>query len=120
MITKEFQKECDEWLNPMGYSLHANTQDSLMYSCNKPDADWPWPIIECWLNENKSTIEKRCQLIGCGQIGLIHTVIGPISFRHPNINRFVAELRYASNCIQSMSTNPLAKHYVKNLMAEME
>ena len=120
MITNEFKKQCDEWLNPIGYSLHVETRESLMYSYNEPDSVWPWPIIECWLEENKVGFDKRCKLIACGKIGLIQIKIGPISFKHPNMNEFVAKLRYVSNCIQSISTNPLAKHYIKNLMAEME
>ena len=36
--------KCDEWLNPMGYSLHASTNSSLLYSHDNLSLDWPFGL----------------------------------------------------------------------------
>lgn len=107
--------KCDEWLNPMGYSLHVSTNSSLLYSHDNISLDWPWPVIECKIRqEDKDRIVVN--LIGGGDSGLMKISIENLSFKHPDINRFIANLRYISNCVQNMRSNPLAQYHINNLM----
>lgn len=111
------KERCDVWLKPLGYSLHAAARGALMYSYDNPDANWPWPIIRCTL-QNDGNIDV--DLIMCGSTGLISGGINNISFEHPDIKIFISELRYVSNCIQSMHKNPIAKYHFNNLLNELE
>lgn len=111
--------KCDEWLNPMGYSLQTSTNLSLLYSHDNPSLYWPWPVIECKIEqENKDRIIVN--LAGGGDNGLINISIKNLSFNHPDIIRFIANLRYISNCVQSMGSNSLAQYYINNLMNELK
>lgn len=113
------KNKCDEWLNPMGYSLHASTNIGLMYSNNEPDANWPWPIITCRIEPNKVGYDIRVDLMAGGDSGLMQTEIKRLSFKHPNIIDFISDLRYVANCVQSMRSNPIAQHYIKGLKNEL-
>ena len=114
-----FRQECDAWLAPLGYSLHAITNTSIMYS-HEPDAIWPWPIVECWFESIDGNVSKNCRLLSTGNLGLIDARIGPISLKHPSMKDFIAKLRYLSNCIQSSRTNPIAQHHIRNLQNDYE
>lgn len=119
-VQHKIKARCDEWLNPMGYSLHVSTQMSLMYSNDNPDANWPWPIVECCISGKTFDNRIEVNLIAGGRIGLCSIRTNNLQFRHPNIKELIARLRYISNCIQSASTNPLAQYHIKNLIQEME
>ena len=115
--TNRIKERCDAWLNPLGYSLHAAARGALMYSFDDPDEHWPWPIIQCNLHDDDRI---SVDLIMSGQIGLISGGINSISFEHPEIKRFIAELRFVSNCIQTMSTNGISKWHFNCLLQAWE
>lgn len=116
---RTFRQECDDWLKPLGYSLNVTTNTSIIYS-HYPDANWPWPHIECWFESTNGNVSKHCRLLANGRLGLIKASIGPLSLKHPSIKDFIADLRYLSNCVQSSDTNPIAKHHIQNLRNDYE
>ena len=111
--------KCDKWLNPMGYSLHFSTPTCLAYSNNDIDVNWPWPLIVCKINPNDDNHKITVDLKAGGNTGLMEITIKDLSFEHPSIKDFISDLRYMSNCVQSMRTNPIAQHYRKALRDEM-
>lgn len=113
IINEEFKQECDAWLKPLGYSINATTNNSIIYT-HYPDDTFPWPHIECW-QESTNSYGKRCRLLAGGRLGLINASIGPISLNHQSIKRFIAYLRYFSNCVQNSHSNPIAQHHIQNL-----
>lgn len=115
--------KCDEWLNPMGYSLHASTSESLIYSNDNPDINWPWPIIYCKIEPNEDLIKIVVDLVAGGSSlnnGLMQIEINGLSFKHPNIVSFISDLRYISNCVQSIRSNPIARFYIKEFNKELQ
>lgn len=112
--------KCDTWLNPMGYSLHFSTPIYLAYSNNNIDLDWPWPLVICKVNPNDNSHKITVDLQAGGNTELMRITIKDLSFEHPSIKDFISDLRYISNCVQSMRTNPIAQHFRKNLRAELE
>lgn len=112
--------KCDTWLNPMGYSLHFSTSTYLAYSNNSIDSDWPWPLIVCKVNPNDESHKITVDLQAGGNTELMQITIKDLSFEHPSIKDFISDLRYMSNCVQSMRTNLIAQHFRKNLRAELE
>ena len=112
--------KCDTWLNPMGYSLHFSTPTYLAYSNDNIDSDWPWPLIICKVNPNDNEHKITVDLKAGGNTELMQITIKDLSFGHPRIKDFISDLRYVSNCIQSMRKNPIAQHFRKNLRAELK
>lgn len=114
---KEIERQCDEWLKPMNYSCGCISGNCLIYTSNNPSADWPWPSIRCYFNENN---QIDVILVMSNRKTLIKAEIGPIQFKHPDIKEFISQLRYLANCCDSMFTNNLAEWHVNNLLQELE
>ena len=110
--------QCDTWLNPMGYSLHFSTPTYLAYSNDAIDLNWPWPLIICKVDPNDHRI--IVDLKAGGNTALMQLPINAFSFDHPYLQDFISDLRYISNCVQSMRKNPIAQHYRKVLREELK
>lgn len=57
---------------------------------------------------------------GGGQTGMIQPIIEGVAFENPYIVDFISNLRYVSNCIQSMFSNSLAQFHLNNLKMELQ
>ena len=111
--------KCDTWLNPMGYSLHYSTPTYLAYSNNSIDLVWPWPLILCKVEPNDCNHTITVDLVAGGNTELMQIAIKDLSFEHPDIKDFISDLRYISNCIESIGKNPIAQFFRKKLREEL-
>lgn len=112
--------QCDTWLNPMGYSLHFSTPTYLAYSNDTIDLNWPWPLIICKVAPNDCNHRITVDLKAGGNTGLMQITIKDLPFEYPDVKDFISDLRYISNCVQSMRKNPIAQHYIKVLRGELK
>ena len=112
--------KCDTLLTPMGYSLHFSTSTYLAYSNDVIDLDWPWPLIMCKVDPNDCNHRITVDLAAGGNIGLMQITIKDLPFEYDDIKDFISDLRYISNCVQSMRKNPIAQHYIKVLRGELK
>ena len=106
--------KCDTWLNPMGYSLHYSTPTYLAYSNNSIDLVWPWPLILCKVEPNDCNHTITVDLVAGGNTELMQIAIKDLSFEHPDIKDFISDLRYISNCIESIGKTLLRSFLEKS------
>ena len=112
--------KCDTWLNPMGYSLHFSTPTYLAYCNDAIDSNCPWPLIICKVDPKDCYHRITVDLAAGGNTELMQITIKGLSFEHPYVKDFISDLRYISNCVQSMRKNPIAQHYIKVLREEIK
>ena len=89
---KDFEKECNDWLNPLDYYIHSfNPQRTwIMYSHN--DIFGNYPAIECAIDENGN---KSCELMGGNKYKyFIRTISGKLSFKHKDIENYIKYFKY--------------------------
>lgn len=80
----DFKKECDEWLNPLGYTIYSigSGGNNLEYSSIEPGK----PSINCFIRGS----EKKCKLVGGSNCKLFITLrSGELMFKHPDIERWI-------------------------------
>lgn len=81
-----FQKECIEWLEPFGYSVHSRTGSGTSLTFTNHDAEHS-PAIKCWINHSG---ERRAKLNSAGEFKLFLSLqSGDIQFKHPDIQRYI-------------------------------
>lgn len=119
-LQRLIKDKCDTLLTPMGYSLHFSTSTYLAYSNDVIDLDWPWPLIMCKVDPNDCYHRITVDLAAGGNTGLMQITIKDLPFEYPDVKDFISDLRYISNCVQSMRKNPIAQHYIKVLRGELK
>ena len=92
----------------------------LAYSNDAIDLNWPWPLIICKVDPNDRNHRITVDLVAGGNTKLMQITIKDLSFEHPDVKDFISDLRYISNCVQSMRNNPIAQYYRKALREELK
>lgn len=87
---KTFREECTEWLAPLGYSIHSHGTDDRFFAFWNTDEPYS-PFIICTHELNG---EKRCRLRGTILKMLIQMQVSNLSFKHPDIERFIRAFRH--------------------------
>jgi len=98
MEGKEFEKQCEEWLNPFGYSklTHNSPGTSFIYT----NIDEPYyPAIHC-VHDNGN---KTARIYYNGFKMFLSLNIEKIQFKHPNLESF---LKVFKHYISLMENNP--------------
>ncbi len=91
-----FMKECEEWLNPLGYSTHSyNGEGTEITFVNVESLHHP--TIVCMSDENGT---KSCKLVGGNSLKyFIQMTTGEMQFKHPSIQDYINAFRYYDELI---------------------
>jgi hypothetical protein len=96
---KTFKEECEEWLEPLGYSIHYHNSDySHISFCNVEKDHMPEVICVHRLDGQRFT-----KLTGGGVKLFFSIVSGELQFKHPDIERFINTMQHYSKVC---ATNP--------------
>jgi len=79
-----FREECEEWLEPLGFTLHSYSGDELTYIFTGIDL----PAITCELDVENNT--KTCRITDSAPYKLFLSLSsGDIMFKHPDIEQYI-------------------------------
>lgn len=85
MVTDDFLKEADEWLNPLGYSIMSRSGDGNWANYVK---DGNNPSIEVEMNRDNGF--KRCKVNTGSNMKMLFGISTTwIQFKHPDIENFL-------------------------------
>ena len=95
---KTFKEECEEWLKPFGYTVHAHNPTNTSIGFLNPELDYS-PYIDCFINE---VGEKVCKLSGGGVKMFCSIKSGNLIFKHPDIKKYIDALcHYSKLCYEN-------------------
>ncbi len=83
----DFRDECNEWLNPLGYTIHTSGGNREYYVFTKHIGDTTYaPAIECSIIKG----EKKARLVDSSNYKLFLTLdSGYIQFKHPDMKHYI-------------------------------
>ena len=90
-----FREECEEWLKPLGYSIHMSNPNGNYYQFLNME-DTSYPAIICRQEDGKKTAE----LLDAQYSYFLHMSSGPIQFKHPDIKKYMAVMAYYNQLVQ--------------------
>lgn len=93
-----FQEECNQWLNPKGFYISSYSGDEKLFNFTYKEPGLNMPTIICYIN--KDTDEKRVKLLGGIYKMLAHLVVEGLSFKHPDIDKFISTMQHYDNLIE--------------------
>lgn len=89
---KTFKEECEEWLYPLGYTIHTHNPDYTHISFWNT-SEHHLPEITCIYNLSK---EKKVKLVGGGTRMFLSICSGELQFKHPDIERYIDTMQHYS------------------------
>lgn len=93
MTIDEFKIECDEWLNPLGWSLHSKSQTCLTYSNIDSVVS-----VDCIIDAGNN---KKIRLSDCISYKyFLKLESGNMQFKHPDFEKIVKIFEHYSKLAQ--------------------
>lgn len=91
-MENSFIDECNDWLGPLGYSLHnINKERTVLTFSNMKDHNNP--MIRCVKNGN----HKSCSLISNHSFRMgVEMSAQNLQFEHPDIRKYISVIKYYS------------------------
>lgn len=86
-----FREECEEWLKPLGYTLHASSGEFNWLSFSHNDNHYS-PAIICY--QDPAGVRK-CMIKGGHTLKMfIQTQVMDLQFKHPSIQKYISVFRH--------------------------
>lgn len=89
-MKRTFRDECDEWLNPMGYTFHSKAYSEnelkLVYTSERENR----PVIECFID---SYYKMYCRIYASLPM-FIKLDTGYIQYQHPEFKKYLKTIAY--------------------------
>ena len=93
MLIQDFKKECDEWLNPLGWSLHSKSQTVLTYTNTNSVV-----TVDCQIDAGNNI---RIRLSDCMSYKyFLKLESGTMQFKHPDFEEIVRIFEHYANLAQ--------------------
>lgn len=87
----DFRKECEEWLNPLGYTISSHSADNMQFTFINMNSRFS-PVIKCTLHPGG---HKSCKVIGGFTLKMFLTLTaGDMMFKHPDIEKYIKVLTH--------------------------
>jgi hypothetical protein len=94
MLIHDFKKECDEWLNPLGWSLYQISQNCLKYSNINSVVS-----IDCLIDASNNKSIRLCDYISYKYWLKLES--GVIQFKHSDFEEIVRIFEHYGNLAQA-------------------